>query len=446
MKIIFILICTLLVFSSYGDSGSRSLKQSGVEGFKRGGRSSLSPRLQKELNKKYFSFDKSRVLAGFDGNEFYFNYLTKSGAPTQRFYTEIIADKIYRITPMNISPGVIPVVMVANPTLGGKADPGFSGYMEVDGNYFYAERAKEEFKASFGPALFFDIDYGKLILNQGKGGGSQVLGPEGRPLDYASGGGRNLMAESDPLYRPKVNLTLIPDTGGPYRIKKFVHITAGLGGAATVNFSALAQLGASVVISPTVGGGLVSERFAANHSEAKSMGHLSIPKKAEDFKTWKIGDKITYDVHGGIAFGGGVGFYGLSVGAQFNAQGLWQKVFEKIGKTRVRASYNKNKLISFGMYAAAGPVNLTLDKFIQWENGLTFTFNLQSKKGRILLKEFMKGDLDNAQKAAMDDNDQSVTSGIKITGKTSGTKADFGIGIPFKPYHSSIICLIPSPF
>jgi hypothetical protein len=429
MKLISILIFAILAFNSYGIDRSKSLKQSGVDAFKRGGRSPLSLRLQKELNKKYFSLDKSKILPGFDGNEFYFNYLTRSGVPTQRFFTEIISDKIYRITPTYISPGVIPTVMVANPTLGGKADPGFSGYMEVDGNWFYAERAREEFKASYGPALFFDIDYGKLILNQSSGGGSQVVGPKGRPIDYKSGDSRNLMAKS----RPRLSMSLVPDTKGPYRIKKFINITAGLGGAATVNFSALAQLGASVAIVPTVGGGLNSERFAANHSEAKRIGHLSIPKKAEDFKTWRIGDKLTYDVHGGIAFGGGVGFYGLSVDAQFQAQGLWQKVFEKVGKTRVRARYNKNKLISFGMYAAAGPVNLTLDKFVQWENGLNFTFNLNDKNGRILLKEFMKGDLDSVQKAAMDDKDQSVTSGMKITGKTSGTKADFGIGIPFLP-------------
>ena len=433
MKIIFLLISMLLMFNSFAQDRNKALKQSGVDAFKRGGRSNLSPRLQKELNKKYFGFDRNLVLPAFDGNEFYFNYLSRSGAPTQKFFTEIITDKIYRIRPQYISPGVIPVVMVSNPTLAGRADPGFKGYMEVDGNYFYAERAREEFKATFGPALFFDLDYGKLILNQSIGGGSQVLGPGGRPLDYRHGDRRNLVAESDPSYRPILNMRLIPDTKGPYRIKKFVKITAGIGGAATVNFSALAQLGASVAIVPTVGGGIVSERFARNHSEAKGMGHLSIPKKAEDFRTWKIGDKLTYDVHGGISLGAGVGFYGLSVGAQFMAKGLWQKVYEKVGKTKVRARYNKNKLISFGMFAAAGPVNLTLDKFIQWENGMTFVFDLKGKKGRLLLKEFMKGDLDNVQKAAMDHNDLSVTAGVKITGKTSGIKADFGIGIPFLP-------------
>jgi len=430
---IFIVILSLFFISGLNaQDKSTRLKQSGVDAFKRGGKSPLSPRLQKELNQKYLGFDKNGVLPEFDGGEFYFNYLSKTGGPTQKFYTEIIADKIFRIKPRYISPGVIPVVMVANPTLGGKTDPAFSGYMEVDGNWFYAERARQEFKTTFGPALFFDLDYGKLILNQNFGGNSQVVGGEGRPIDLG-GGSQGITLETGPLYRPKVKLSLIPDTNGPYRIKKFLNITAGVGGAATVNIAALAQLGASVAIVPTIGGGIVSERIARSHSEASNMGHLSIPKKAEDFKSWKVGDKLTYDTHGGIAFGGGAGFYGLSVGVQFSAQGLWQKVYEKIGTTKVRARYNKNKLISFGMYAAAGPVNLTLDKFVQWENGLTFVFELKNKKGRLLLKEFMKGDLINVQKAAMDEGDLSVTSGIQIKGKTSGTKADFGIGIPFIP-------------
>ncbi len=303
-------------------------------------------------------------------------------------------------------------------------------------------RAKKEWKFSFAPAFFFDYDFGELILNQNDGSGSRTIQSIKKPKR-----GRKLASDEDQDYfqgGPAQSIQqgglppsgIYSDTSGPYLVKKFFTITAGLGGMASANYvnaGILSQLGLSVALLPALGGGAYSIMIFDNYEDAEKAKHLKIPRSPEDILNWRVGDTLQYEVHGGVVFTGGAGFYGLAAGVDFMAQGFWQRTFSRVDANTVLAKLDKNRIFSLGMYGAAGLAAISLDKFWAKNNALTFAIDISKKRGKDLLLDFMKGDMRKLQAAAENDKDLTVVSGMKIKGKTKGKSFSFGIGIPYLP-------------
>lgn len=306
-------------------------------------------------------------------------------------------------------------------------------------------RAKKEWKFSFAPAYFFDYDFGKLLLNQSEGGFRSIqsikedLGLPTKKLSRKISSEQQLAQKSYNQAIQQLNYTpanIVPNEDGPYLVKKFFTITAGLGVTASANYTnagLLSQLGLSVALLPTLGGGAYSIMLFDTLEDAEKAKHLNIPRDPEEMIHWRNGDTLQYDVHGGIVFTGGAGWYGLAAGVSFVAQGIWQRTFSKINEKTVLAKLDKNKVFSFGLYGAAGLASLSVDKFISKENALTFAFDISTSKGKELLKDFMKGDMRKVQAVAANEKDRTVISGMKALGKTKGKSFSFGIGIPYLP-------------
>jgi len=380
------------------------MMEKGVDAFKGPEYTRLkNKKFKDEIQKKYFTFAADRIKPTFDGSLFFFNHLMPNLSTSPKFFTEILTDKITTMIPgtgdCDVNPQCVPDRWETDST-----------------NREVTTRAKKEWKVTFGPAFFFDMNYGKFILNQNEG--SKV---------YTGSHGQS----------SKFLVSLVPETGtGSYLVKKFVKIGAGMGGTITANQAnagILSQVGASVAIVPTIGGGKVSESHVGSLGEAKKFKHLKIPDRARDFNAWKINDFLQYDVHGGIVISGGVGFFGLSAGVSYTASGYWSRSYRKLDGKRVQAQLDRNKIMSFGAYAGAAVVSMSVDKFIQWENGLSYIFDLSVKEGRDLLKDFMKGKIKNIQTALKGRSRRGVTFAKQVIGKTSGWSGSFGIGIPFIP-------------
>lgn len=304
------------------------------------------------------------------------------------------------------------------------------------------QRAKKEWKVSFAPAYFFEYDFGKLILNQNDGEGGrfiQSIKEEGKKpsrkvasqRDQFSGGQVQQM-QSNGLPPSEIE----SNTEGPYLVKKFFTITGGIGATASANYAnagLLSQLGLSVALIPSLGGGATSVMIFDNLEEAEKAKHLDIPHTVDDLVNWRDGDTLQYEVHGGVVFSGGAGFYGLAAGVSFLAQGMWQRTFSKIDKTTILAKLDRNKMFSLGMYGAAGLAGISLDKFWVKDNALTFAIDINSKRGKNLLMDFIRGDMRKLQAAAENPDDMNVLSGMKTKGKTKGRSFSFGIGIPYLP-------------
>ncbi len=409
MKLLFILAFfpLSLVHSQGGSDRDRELKQKGVDAFK--GPSAQQAKNQKFKEayiQKFFNFETDRVSPTFDGSLFFFNQLMPNMSTAPKYITEIITDTETTMIPgsgdCDTNPQCTP-----------------DRWETTEKSREVSSRAKAEWKVTFGPAFFFDIDYGEFILNQSEG--SSVL-----------------LSNQQTAERGKFAVVLTPETGtsGPYLVKKFTKITAGMGGTATANVAnagILSQAGASLAIVPTIGGSKITESYVGSLEEAKKQRHIEIPDKTEDFNNWRVNDFLQYDVHGGITVAGGVGFYGLSAGVTYTASGIWQRTFKKLDNKRIQAQLDRNKLMSFGAYTGALVASLSIDKFIQWENGLSFIFDLSNKEGQELLKDFMKGNIKNIQSALEGRSRSGVTMASQKIGKTSGWSGSFGVGIPFIP-------------
>jgi hypothetical protein len=409
MKLLFILLFfPLFIVNAQKDSArDRELKQKGVDAFKDSSAQKMkNQKFKQAYIEKFFNFETDRVSPTFDGSLFFFNHLMPNMSTSPKYITEIITD-----TETTLIPGTGDCAENPNCTP--------DSWETKETSREQITRAKQEWKHSFGPAFFFDIEFGEFILDQNEG--SNVL-----------------LANRPTADQGKFAVMLTPETGsgGPYLHKKFTIITAGMGGAYTAsqgNAGVLSQVGVAVAIVPTIGGGKITESYVESLDDARSQKHIEIPDKAEDFNDWRVNDSLQYEVHGGITFAGGVGFYGLSAGVTYTASGIWKRTFKKLDNKRIQAQLDRIKLMSFGAYAGAGVVSMSIDKFIQWENGLSYIFDLSNDEGRGLLIDFMKGKIKNIQAALEGRSRSGVTMASQKIGKTTGWSGSFGNGIPFIP-------------
>ena len=275
------------------------------------------------------------------------------------------------------------------------------------------ERAKKEWQISFAPVVTLQSEYTKLVLNQA--GNMEDLrksiqqqsivesfynnqnGNDVRPCVEERRQQQQAQYQQDTRQRTQQQFPDFPlyiDNCGPYVVKKHFDITAGAGVAMSANYTNAGLLSAvtpSVTLLATLGGGAYSIRTVDTYKKGKKARHLRIPRDVTDFDKWRSNDSLQYDVHGGIVLTGGVGFYGLSAGVTYVAQGEWKKTYIKLDDNTVFARLDKDKLMSFGMNTAAVFISLSAQKFITWEKGVSFTFDISTRKGRELLEDFMAG-------------------------------------------------------
>jgi hypothetical protein len=317
------------------------------------------------------------------------------------------------------------------------------------------ERAKKEWQISFAPVVTLQSEYTKLVLNQA--GNMEDLnksiqqesivdsfynaqyGNEVKPCVEERRQQQQREYQQASQQRTQQQFPDFPvyiDNCGPYVVKKHFDITVGAGvsmSANYVNAGLVSAITPSVTLLPTLGGGAYSARTVDTYKEAKKARHLRIPRDVSDFNDWKNNDSLQYDVHGGIVLTGGVGFYGLSAGVTYVAQGEWKKTYIKLDDNTVFARLDKDKLMSFGMNTAAVFISLSAQKFITWEKGVSFTFDISSRKGRAALEDFMAGRVKSVQNAAKLEGNADVLVGFQTKGKTHGHGASVGLAFPYLP-------------
>jgi len=317
------------------------------------------------------------------------------------------------------------------------------------------ERAKKEWQISFAPVVTLQSEYTKLVLNQA--GNMEDLrksiqqesivesfynnqnGNDVRPCVEERRQQQQAQYQQDTRQRTQQQFPDFPlyiDNCGPYVVKKHFDITVGAGVSMSANYTNAGLLSAvtpSATLLPTLGGGAYSIRTVDTYKKGKKARHLRIPRDVTDFDKWRSNDSLQYDVHGGIVLTGGVGFYGLSAGVTYVAQGEWKKTYIKLDDNTVFARLDKDKLMSFGMNTAAVFISLSAQKFITWEKGVSFTFDISTRKGRELLEDFMAGKIKSVQNAAKLEGNADVLVGFQTKGKTHGHGASVGVAFPYLP-------------
>ncbi len=314
------------------------------------------------------------------------------------------------------------------------------------------ERAKSEWRLSFAPAFFVQSDFGTLVLNQA--GNNEDLNKSvlGKQNFYQAQVGDSSPCVQERRQQQRLEFVtqqnqtqeqfkfpdffITSDNCGPYLVKKHYTITVGAGvtmSARYVNAGVVSAITPSVALLPMIGGGAYSIRTVETKEEAERSSYLNIPRDISDFNDWRNNDSLQYKVHGGIVFTGGVSFYGLAAGVSYFAQGEWKRTFVKVNENSVFARLDRDKLMSFGIYGSAAIASMSLQKFKTWEDGISFTFDITSSKGRKALENFMSGNIKDVQKAATSTLDNGVVIGYKTKGKTSGRGVSAGFGLPYIP-------------
>lgn len=213
---------------------------------------------------------------------------------------------------------------------------------------------------------------------------------------------------------------------GGYAVQKRSSLQFGVGAKVSVHpihSGAANGVAGYIGILPIVGSDKLSERSAYSLKEAEEMKdlELDVPTAAQDVLAWRTGDRLTYSASGGVLFMAGIGYYALTVGTTYLAQGSWEYQVEKTSDDEAYVKVTKSKLNSLGLLAAAGIIEASTAGFQNVDDSFSFGLNLRSAQGAAALELLLQGDLTQAQSLA---DSYSISVGGKSTqGKVERTYA-----------------------
>lgn len=218
-----------------------------------------------------------------------------------------------------------------------------------------------------------------------------------------------------------------PQTGYLVLQKSRIEIGAGAG----TFFDPVSSLSFGFGIIPSAGSILYSERLAPNLEEAKHLKKMKFPKDAQSLDSWSDNDLLVYTRRGGISFYVDGGMYGASVGAGYNAAGLWRVMLKKVSSGKILATVSKMKLDSFSVFAGVHIVSLDVTLFGATDKSFAYEFDLESKSGQQGFDEFLSGNFKFTKRMAQEGVIEGVTPLTESQARSRGRVFGLDVGIPF---------------
>ena len=182
--------------------------------------------------------------------------------------------------------------------------------------------------------------------------------------------------------------------------KQFFKIDYGTGPFAGMSFE--------------IGAGLMGTLFVKKYSDIKKLPKIiTLPTTIKALNKFKVGDRISYYINGGIGVAAGFGV-GVSIlpliGASFGPDarlilsGTWYCEIQKTGLTTVSVRYTKRKLkkviAQIGLSVIQEINALKFKKMSGLDKGIFYEFNLADPQGRKAFKWFLMGNTAKASKLA----------------------------------------------
>jgi hypothetical protein len=219
----------------------------------------------------------------------------------------------------------------------------------------------------------------------------------------------------------------VGDQAGPYRVELRTDVVGGLGAilqVVLVNGSGiLPNVIPYVGVAPMGGKTTISERTVKSAEDARKVKALSVPKSAEDLKSWAMYDKLAYSTQGGVLFVAGVSMPGLNAGVNHVINGTWDTEIRKFSDSHVYVKVSNSRLKTLSAFLSASIVQVNTTSFQNLTDAFSFMFNLRDQDGLSAYLQLLKGNARNAQKLAESESRHVLrieTSAIRTAGKMRG--------------------------
>jgi hypothetical protein len=201
-----------------------------------------------------------------------------------------------------------------------------------------------------------------------------------------------------------------PNDGSGFMVTKYFKIGKKslpidlLGPVMDLTASPLGPVGPQLGIMLEIDGGIVGELYAKTYADIKKLPKFAlVPYNLKTLGKYKIGDSLSYNVHGGVGFMMGAGAMakiskiGAGVAVNFAVLGVgkWACNVKKTGPTTVSARYVKQKLKKMSVFLDLKLVktigHFEAAKFDGTGVGTFYEFNLANPLGLKAYKKFLLG-------------------------------------------------------
>jgi hypothetical protein len=220
---------------------------------------------------------------------------------------------------------------------------------------------------------------------------------------------------------------------GKYLAIQNKNIVLGGGGSimAMPPGSMTTAFGFKLGMMPYKGGHVFRMKQLNDKSEFGLLKNMKVPNTLEELSVWSTNDKMTYSSVGGVMFNAGLGISVIANAmTNYMAQGSWITSVAKAGPTHALVTVRKSKLTMFGGSLGNALVTLKVGQMNNADNHFSFIFDLASKTGLEAYRKMLKGNIQAAQLAVMDEDEavEKVTIGQALT---RGSMRSLNYGIPF---------------
>jgi hypothetical protein len=188
----------------------------------------------------------------------------------------------------------------------------------------------------------------------------------------------------------------------------------------------------SAGVMPYIGGSSHHQRFVRDKASLENIKKMTVPKDIHELETWSNQDKLSYTVHGGVMFSGGVGITILyDAGLMYMAQGMWKVSLEKVDDHKIRVRYRKEKLHHLAFSNTTVISSLNVGGFRSSDKSFGYIFDLRDHYAKKAYKHMLWGDISLAQKMVKIGLTKGIKHETKGFSKSKGRMFNISAGIPF---------------
>ena len=210
------------------------------------------------------------------------------------------------------------------------------------------------------------------------------------------------------------------------RIKAW-NISAGAGLALGAHPQSLASWGGGIHghLVPTIGKSVYTERIFKGKRNLKNLSKLRVPQNLEELNSWNVGEAMSYNVHGGIAFHAGLGWTIFTMaGPVYHAAGEWTVSLKKVAENKLMAMIGKSKVHSFMLHSGMTLTSLHLSAFKNKDEIFGFLFDFRKPEAVSAYKNLLKGKLKSAQELAL-----NIVDGVRWVRKGRSSVKGKGVSL-----------------
>jgi len=229
--------------------------------------------------------------------------------------------------------------------------------------------------------------------------------------------------------KDNLNLTLDQeDQGYIINTRRKIGINSDIGlelSADILNFSPMAV---GVGVSPLI------HTFASFTSKIKTKEEAekkiqTLPFASNQINEMLIGDKVRFQLFGGVSFYGIVGTFGLNTKIKSISAGGFQCLIEKVSKKELYIELKKVKDKGVTLQAQVTIPNGELSKIKRQANGFSYMINFTTEKGMKAYKLILAGKLQELEDQFLID-DENVIKLNKFKSNQERIEKSYGFGVP----------------